>query len=410
MGLSWWQIVPPLALTISAGVLAVRYRRLQRGVAVTRRRLIREEERLVGSLALAEETVHRILLTSETGATLRRTAVHCAELLDLAGVRIELDASAVTGLAPDDAQVQHGSCEGANTQRLPLRVRDRQIGSFWFTPRIDRPLQIRELHFLRLMANLIGIGIENLLFHRQVRDATEDKARFILATTHDLRSPMTTIEQLASVLLDGYAGPLTEKQRDLVLKIRGRGEHQLQLISDLLNLASGLDGYPTPRESARVSLAALFDSQVEALRPACEAKEIVCEARRDEAPLERSAVRGDLENIFSNLFSNAVKYTPNGGRVTATLEAAAGECVLRVADTGIGIPAESLPHLFREYYRAPNARELTRHGTGLGLALVRQLVRKYDGRIRVESRLNEGTLVEVVLPVDDGRRTEGGPA
>lgn len=406
----WGQFLAVLAVAAGAAILATRQSRLRQREAAVRQRLIAEEERLIGTLALAEETVHRILVTAEIGATLRRTAVHCAELLDLAGVRIELEASSLPGLPAEEALVEHGSCEGANTQRLPLRARERQIGSFWFTPQAARPLQVRELHFLRLMANLIGIGIENLLFHRQVRDAAEDKARFILATTHDLRSPMTTIDQLVSVLLDGYAGPLNERQREMLGKIRARGEHQLQLISDLLDLAASLDGEPAPREGSRVSLATVFDAQAAALRPACEAKAIACEVDRDEAPLERTAIPGELEKIFSNLFSNAVKYTPPGGRVTATLRAVDGQGVLRVADTGIGIPAESMPELFREYYRAPNAREMTRHGTGLGLALVRQLVQKYDGRIRVESRVNQGTLVEVCLPVDHGWQAEGGPA
>jgi signal transduction histidine kinase len=113
-------------------------------------------------------------------------------------------------------------------------------------------------------------------------------------------------------------------------------------------------------------------------------------------------VPSDLENILGNLFSNAAKYTPPPGRITVTLETEDGHGRLRVSDTGIGIPEASMPNLFREYHRAPNARELTRHGTGLGLALVQQLVRKYGGRIRVESRLNEGTTFEVMLPVEKG--------
>jgi len=118
----------------------------------------------------------------------------------------------------------------------------------------------------------------------------------------------------------------------------------------------------------------------------------------------RRAVAGDIEKILGNLFSNAVKYTPAGGRVQISLEAEDGHCTLRVSDTGIGIPPESMPNLFKEYYRAPNAKEATRHGTGLGLALVQQLVRKYDGRINVESRLDEGTTFEVVLPINEGGR------
>ena len=340
-----------------------------------RREVVREEERLLGSLALAEETVHRILLTAEIGAPLRRMAVDCVEVLDLAGVRIELDPAGVGELEPEDTRVQHGSCEGENTQRLPIRAR------------------------------LTGIGIENLLSHRQVRHANDDKRRFILATTHDLRSPMTTVEQIVTVLLDGYAGPLADKQRDLLEKIRARSEHQLELLTDLLNLAAELEGFAVLRESVSVDLGEILDRQAGWLDTQCETRGLTCETRRDAGSIRLTAVPSDLENILGNLFSNAVKYTKPSGRVTATLEAHPGQCRLRVSDSGIGIPSESMANLFKEYFRAPNAREMTRHGTGLGLALVQHLVRKYDGRIHVESHLNEGTTFEVTLPVDEGGAT-----
>lgn len=409
MAWHWWQVLPPFLLLGWAIALAARYRRLRRLARETRRQLAEEEERLIGSLSLAEETVHRILLASEIGTTLRNMAVHCAELLDLAGVRIRLERRALAGLDDGDLHAEVGSCEDENTQRLPIRARDREIGSFWFTPRRDRPLRVRELHFLRLMAVLTGIGIENLLFHRQVRAAGEDKARFILATTHDLRSPMATIEQIVMLLLDGYAGPLADRQRELLTRIRNRGRHQLELISDLLNLAAEEDAFLIPRDTVTSSLGELFDAAVESVRPDAEARSIVLESRRTPGVMNRTAVRGDLENILGNLLSNAVKYTREGGRVSAELEATEGAYRLRVRDTGIGIPSASLPNLFREYFRAPNAKELTRHGTGLGLALVKKLVEKYHGTIRVESKVDEGSLFEVVLPETAAVAAGAGP-
>jgi signal transduction histidine kinase len=397
----WWQILPPIILIAVAAVLYIRYRNLRLWAKRANQDLQREEERLVGSLALAEETVHRILLSAEIETTLARMVVHCAELLDLEGVRVHLNAEVVAGLAGTGAQAQFGSCEGANTQRLPIRAQEREIGSFWFTPRMERPLRSRELHFLRLLTVLVGIGVENYLFHRQVEAANEDKIRFILATTHDLRSPITTVEQLTQVLLEGYAGELNEKQRDLLTKIKGRIEHHLQLISDLLSLAAEENAFAAPREPTSVSLAEVFDAQVESIRSACEAKEITLTAHRDDAPMIRMAVRGDIENIVGNLLSNAVKYTPNRGTVTATLTAQHGGYHLRVEDTGIGIPTEAMPNLFREYFRAPNAKEATRHGTGLGLALVQKLVRKYGGKIRVESQLHSGSMFEVTIPTGE---------
>jgi signal transduction histidine kinase len=401
--MAWWQFVPPIFLLAAAIVLALRNRALRRWARTVGQDLQREEERLVGSLALAEETVHRILLTSEIESTLSRMAINCAELLDLAGVRILIEAEGVEGVAGLAAKAQFGTCDLENTQRLPIRAQNRQIGSFWFTPRLDRPLRSRELHFLRLMAVLVGIGVENYLFHLLVAAANEDKRRFILATTHDLRSPMTTIQQLTQVMIEGYAGPLTEKQLDLLRKISARAEHQLKLVSDLLLLAAEVNSLAAARETTIVSLAEVFDAQIAVARPSCEAKGITLTAHRDDAPMMRTAVKEDIENVMGNLLSNAVKYTPGPGTVVADLRQSDGGYRLSIEDTGIGIPKEALPNLFKEYYRAPNAKLASPHGTGLGLALVQKLVQKYGGKIRVDSRLNEGSHFEVFLPIESGK-------
>jgi len=152
------------------------------------------------------------------------------------------------------------------------------------------------------------------------------------------------------------------------------------------------------RQVTPVSLSSVFDKQVEASRVACESRGIEIEAHRPDSPLMRMAAQGDLENILGNLLSNAVKYTPRGGRIEVRLEDSPGGVSFRVSDTGIGIPKESLHRLFTEYFRASNARLMERHGTGLGLALVQKLVRKYGGRIRIDSTEGKGTVVEALLP------------
>ena len=134
------------------------------------------------------------------------------------------------------------------------------------------------------------------------------------------------------------------------------------------------------REIVPVSLSAIFDAEIEATRAACEARGIELSAHRPEGPLMRMAAKGDLEKVLSNLLSNAVKYTRPKGRIDARIEDSPGGILFRVKDTGIGIPRDAIPKLFTEYFRATNARDMERHGTGLGLALVQRLVRKYGGR------------------------------
>jgi two-component system sensor histidine kinase VicK len=105
-----------------------------------------------------------------------------------------------------------------------------------------------------------------------------------------------------------------------------------------------------------------------------------------------------LDRVFNNLISNAVKYTPEGGRVTVTLSQKEKTLQVGVADTGIGIPEDGISRLFEEFYRAPNAKEMDREGTGLGLTIVRDIVNRYGGNIQVESQVGKGTCFTVTLP------------
>ncbi|MCS6907553.1 MAG: ATP-binding protein, partial [Anaerolineales bacterium] len=95
----------------------------------------------------------------------------------------------------------------------------------------------------------------------------------------------------------------------------------------------------------------------------------------------------------------AIKYTPNGGQVVVTIESLDREVHIAIKDSGIGIPPESLPHLFKEFYRAPNAKEIVAEGTGLGLAITKDLIQQLNGRITVESQLGLGTTFHVFLPL-----------
>jgi signal transduction histidine kinase len=118
-----------------------------------------------------------------------------------------------------------------------------------------------------------------------------------------------------------------------------------------------------------------------------------------------------VDRVLNNLVSNAVKYTPSGGRVSVHLHHAQDEACLEVCDTGIGIPPESVPHLFEEFYRAPNAKALEKEGTGLGLAIIKDLVTRYGGRIAVQSELGQGTTFSVTWPAttaDHGPHTADG--
>ena len=223
------------------------------------------------------------------------------------------------------------------------------------------------------------------------------KAHFIRVATHELRSPVAVAQSLVRGVLKGYAGEMTDQQTEIFGRISRRLDFLESLVNDLLDLAAGKAPGLAEEETA-VVLNSSVGRAVLLLQPRAEEKGVDLVHR---ACCEELVVRGTeegLDRIFVNLVGNAVKYTPAGGSVTVSLNRMGEEIQVRVTDTGIGIPEESLPHLFEEFYRAPNAKALDEVGTGLGLTIVKDLVERYGGRIEVESRVGRGTAFTVTLP------------
>jgi len=254
-----------------------------------------------------------------------------------------------------------------------------------------------EIDLLQGLAELGGAAIEAARGLQDLERLEAEKSQFIRVTTHELRSPVTVSQSLVRTVLKGYAGPLTDKQRDVFGRIGRQLDSLESLINDLLDLAAsrapGLTGGAEP-----VVLNASVGRAVLLLQPRAEEKEVALKLQPCREKLAVWANEDGLDRIFVNLVGNAVKYTPSGGQIIVSLERKGGEIQVAVADTGIGIPEEAIPHLFEEFYRAPNARKLNAVGTGLGLAIVKELVDCYGGRISVESKLGAGTTFTVILP------------
>jgi signal transduction histidine kinase len=224
------------------------------------------------------------------------------------------------------------------------------------------------------------------------------KSHFIRVATHELRSPIAVIQSLVRGVLKGYAGEMTERQTDVFGRISRRLDFLERLVNDLLDLAAGKAPELTENE-VPVSLTASIGRVVLLFQPCAEEKgiELVLHPLREQ--LIVWGTEEGMDRIFTDLVSNAVKYTPSGGTVTVTVRHVDGQAQVEVADTGIGIPGEALPHLFEEFYRAPNAKALEEVGTGLGLTIVKDLVERYGGRIEVESTIGQGATFTVTFPV-----------
>ena len=251
--------------------------------------------------------------------------------------------------------------------------------------------------FLEMVAAHGVVAIENAQAYQMLEEIDREKSRFVRTATHELRSPINVTESLLTALASGYVGELPPEHVDVVNRAIKRVQALKSLVNDLLDLAAG-KALAQPTERRRVPLGALVSEVCERFEERAAAKGIALSADMPAAPLDVLADPADLDRIVTNLVGNAVKYTVTGS-VSVSLAPDGASARLAVADTGIGIPAESLPKLFQEFYRAKNAKALDEAGTGLGLTIVRDLVDRYGGRVSVDSREGVGTTFTVVLPL-----------
>jgi signal transduction histidine kinase len=252
-----------------------------------------------------------------------------------------------------------------------------------------------DIAYLQAVAAHGGVAIDNAKAYRILADLDRDKSRFLRMTTHELRSPVRVTESLMMTLADGYVGPLTPEQSDVVGRAQRRLASLHALIDDLLDLAAGKADMVAVQRRA-VDLGAMLHEVAERFRVVAAEKGVGLTLDRTAEDTHVWCDPADVERVLVNLVSNAVKYTREGG-VSIRLSRAGHLVRLEVEDTGIGIPADALPHLFKEFYRASNAKAVEESGTGLGLSIVKLLVERYDGHITVSSEEGKGTVMTVEL-------------
>jgi len=221
------------------------------------------------------------------------------------------------------------------------------------------------------------------------------KSTFMLTVAHELRAPVAALQGYLRLILDGYGDP--EKQRGMLVRADKRASELLTLIDDLLTLAHVREAAPTETR-ARVQVHKVLAEVIDLLRVNAENKGIALSVRVDAEPTVL-ATREHVRQLWTNLISNAIRYTPEGGEVSVSLAVDDGTAVGAVADTGIGIAEEDLPKIFDEFYRTRTAKEMVNRGTGLGLAIVKRIVEAYGGTIGVESEAGKGSRFEFRLPL-----------
>jgi two-component system phosphate regulon sensor histidine kinase PhoR len=230
-----------------------------------------------------------------------------------------------------------------------------------------------------------------------LKELDKMKSEFIAMVSHELRAPIAAVEQQLTVILNKMAGEVTEKQGQLLSRAKERTKGLLTLIKDLLDL-SKIEAGKMVQYKEPLSLQEIIEKVVELMKAEAEVKKIDVQWSTPEKLPRIQADRNSMEGIFTNLISNAIKYTSEGGKVWITLSEEGSFVKAMVSDTGIGIKKEDLPRIFDKFYRVKTAETRQIVGTGLGLSIVKSIVDAHLGSISVESEEGKGSTFTVLLP------------
>ncbi len=230
-----------------------------------------------------------------------------------------------------------------------------------------------------------------------LKDVDRMRLELVSIVSHDLRVPLSTIQTCLKVVLDGMLGEVDERQRDMIHRAERRTTNLLVMVKDLLDFSSIKVG----RSLQKIELLQLTEiSQgiVDLISLQAAEKNVTIELSASPGFPDIYADRSNIERLFTNLISNAVKYSKEGGTVAIKASEDDDLISVEISDTGIGISGGDVVKIFDIFYRADNAKSIEEVGSGVGLYIVKQIVEAHGGTIRVQSKEGEGSTFTVVLP------------
>lgn len=251
---------------------------------------------------------------------------------------------------------------------------------------ISQPVRTSKGEYLGKVFVMRDISLE--------RELDKMKDDFLHSITHDLRNPMTSIRGFVKFLLDGVAGPLNEQQRKMLDTVDRASFRLLGLINDILDVAKMEAGKMT-LELSSVNLKDICNEVLNIYQPQAERKSISLEMVTDGEIPKIYADGKLLERVYTNLIGNALKFTPENGKITVKIQDNTDYVQSSVIDTGEGIPPEYLEKIFDKYQQVAGHRK---GGTGLGLTICKYIIEAHGGKIWVESKLKEGSKFTFILP------------
>jgi signal transduction histidine kinase len=287
---------------------------------------------------------------------------------------------------------------------VPLLREGEIIGSLSLNRHAPGEFPPEAVEVLKTFATQSALAIQNARLFREIADksaqleaASRHKSEFLANMSHELRTPLNAIIGFSEVLTERMFGELNEKQDEYLRDIYASGQHLLSLINDILDL-SKIEAGRMELEATDFDVPSAIDNALTLVRERATRRGIALGRTIDE---RLGTIRGDerkVKQVLLNLLSNALKFTPEGGRIDVSARVQDGAAEIAVADTGVGIAPEDQEAVFEEFRQVGTADKKV-EGTGLGLALSRKFIELHGGRIRVRSQVGHGSTFTFTLPV-----------
>ncbi|HEX7260156.1 MAG TPA: HAMP domain-containing sensor histidine kinase [Candidatus Saccharimonadia bacterium] len=297
----------------------------------------------------------------------------------------------------------------------PLIARGAVLGTMVLgTTLTSEALSFYQKSLLERLTVAVGLALDNTLLYTEAQESSRrlqvanrhlkelDKAKdeFISLASHQLRTPLTSIKGYVSMLLEGEAGAITKEQHEFLDYAYRGSQRMVSLISDLLNVSRMSAGkFYIEREP--LDIAAIVEEEIQQLQQHPDAKKLKLTYVAPKKPLPLLNLdENKTRQVIMNLIDNAIYYTREGG-VTVMLAQEGQHAVLRVSDTGIGVPKTARAKLFGKFFRANNAQTIRPDGTGLGLFLAKRVIEEQGGTILFESVEGKGSTFGFSLPLKE---------
>ena len=286
---------------------------------------------------------------------------------------------------------------------IPLLREDRLLGGLIMNRKAAGEFAPQVIDLLRTFASQSALAIQNARLFREIEDksrqlevASRHKSEFLANMSHELRTPLNAIIGFSEVLSERMFGDINDKQAEYLGDILESGRHLLSLINDILDL-SKIEAGRMELESSEFNLPAAIDNTLTLFRERAQRRDVRLGREFGETVGTVRADERKVKQVLLNLLSNALKFTPDSGRIDVKAVVRAGMTEISVTDTGVGIAPDDLEAVFEEFRQVGTTAKKV-EGTGLGLAISRKFIELHGGRIWVTSELGAGSTFAFTLP------------